>query len=255
MTESKDEFNIQEPLLKEILEQLGNPESLEELNKKLAEPESRAKFIINLFADIDVIETIKATPQGESQRLALEEIISFRTTLTEETDRGCALMASAYLDSELEKLIKAKLVNNENVAKELFTQNGSLGSFSARINFAYLLGLISNTTKRNLNILRKIRNEFAHIASPLSFKTPDISSRCNELRGLGLSKNLEPRSRFIRCMMNTVALIHCSFFKVSHIEEQQDLYEQKKDFLEEELNILSLSILPFTSKTSEGKEE
>lgn len=256
MTESKNEIGIPEELLEIILEELNNPESLEEVHEILANPENRAKLINNLMNN--AIEKLKFI-QGESQHLNIQEVISFRTLLTEETDRGCALMAAAYLDVALEKLIKANLVNNERVTKEVFAHNGSLGSFSSRINFAYLLGLISNTTRGNLNILRKIRNDFAHIASSISFKTPAISSRCNELRGLGLSKILEPRSKFTRCMMNTLASISTSLSKASHIEEQQDVYESKKDELEKELDdelkFLSLFILSSTSKVSDEKEK
>lgn len=201
---------------------------------KLNEPEIRAKLLNYLFAD--TIEAIKGITPEESQYLPVEEIIQFRTILTEETDRGCVLMAAAYLDSELKKLIRAKLVKNEATTKEIFGHNGALGSFSSRIDFAYLLGLISYATRLNLNLLRKIRNEFAHTASPINFKTPGISSRCNELSGFGLSNVTDPRSRFLRCMMSTLALIHGSLFKLSHIEELQDFYEQRKELLEKHLD-------------------
>jgi DNA-binding MltR family transcriptional regulator len=141
-------------------------------------------------------------------------------------------MAAAYLDGELEKFIKAKLVNNERVIKDLFSPNGSLGSFSARIDFAYLLGLISDRTRANLHLLRKIRNDFAHIVSRISFQTSSISSRCNQLKGLGISKISNPRLKFIRSMMNIAAEIQGSSFNISHIEEQSELHKETLEKLE-----------------------
>jgi hypothetical protein len=38
-----------------------------------------------------------------------KEVFAFRSSLNQETDRGCALMAAAYLDTELEWLLKGIL--------------------------------------------------------------------------------------------------------------------------------------------------
>ncbi len=35
----------------------------------------------------------------------IDEVLEFRSSLTGETDRGCALTAAAYLSDELEKLL------------------------------------------------------------------------------------------------------------------------------------------------------
>jgi hypothetical protein len=65
----------------------------------------------------------------------------FRSTLTDETDRGCALMAAAYLDDRLAELLKAYFVDDLPVAKKVLDLERPLGTFSARIDVAYLLGL------------------------------------------------------------------------------------------------------------------
>jgi hypothetical protein len=38
----------------------------------------------------------------------LDEVLPFRSSLPQETDRGCALMAAAYLDDQAEAFIAAK---------------------------------------------------------------------------------------------------------------------------------------------------
>jgi len=96
----------------------------------------------------------------EEQFDKLDQVIRFRLSLEVETDRGCALMAGAYLDSELKKLLKNHLVSNEKIQDELFELSRPLGTFSSRIDPAYLLGLIGPQAHRDLHLIRKIRNDF-----------------------------------------------------------------------------------------------
>ena len=83
--------------------------------------------------------------------LKFDEVMEFRSSLTPETDRGCALMAAAFLDSELELLLRAFVVKNKKVEDEMFGQSKPIGAFSSRIDLAYLLGLISADTRRDLH--------------------------------------------------------------------------------------------------------
>jgi hypothetical protein len=62
----------------------------------------------------------------------LDEVVKFRQSLTSETDRGCALMAAAYLDAELEKLLSKHFVNSDKVKEEIFGHSRPLGSFSEK---------------------------------------------------------------------------------------------------------------------------
>jgi len=58
-----------------------------------------------------------------------------------------------------------------------------LGTFSARIDAAYCLGLLSKDENRDLHLIRKIRNDFAHKLIDMSFESQEIASRCRELKG------------------------------------------------------------------------
>jgi DNA-binding MltR family transcriptional regulator len=51
----------------------------------------------------------------------------------------------------------------DNVSKDLlFGFNAPLGTFSARTKAAYVMGLIERKEYEEINIIRKIRNEFGH---------------------------------------------------------------------------------------------
>ena len=90
------------------------------------------------------------------------KVQSFRKALTSESDRGCVLLAAAYLDKSLSDLLYVSLVENKNIEKDLFDGTAPLATFSSRIKLAYYLGLISEACRRDLDTIRRIRNDFGH---------------------------------------------------------------------------------------------
>ena len=113
------------------------------------------------------------------------------------TDRGAAVLASAHLDQALTKIFRAFFINNKALADRLLTGFGPLGSFYARHETAYALGLISKEERDNTSLIRDIRIDFAHrfLDSKVSFQTPKIKDKCMQLRhGRGIK---HPRRRFM----------------------------------------------------------
>lgn len=147
-----------------------------------------------------LLESIKMLPP--ELREPLGEIVEFRIALQSESDRATALMAAAFLEDYLAKLISKFMINDPSVGREIFTHNGALGTFSAKIDLAYMLALISPSVRKDLHLLRKIRNDFAHTAKPLQFTEHRIKSRCEELKCAGMPpKDDNPRTKFNRAMM------------------------------------------------------
>lgn len=124
-----------------------------------------------------------------------EEIVRFhrvRLELVSQTDRGAAVLGGAYVDSILCEAIKTrlrdlKLPKQVTLFGRLFKGYGPLAAFSARIDIGYSLHLIGEHTYADLQIIRGIRNDFAHdleVGSPdkgLSFSSPSICARCDNL--------------------------------------------------------------------------
>jgi len=111
--------------------------------------------------------------------LTLTNSVSALVT-SNETDRGCGVLGSALLDARLELLFRRRL---RKFHKELLDGMGSLGTFSARIRMACALGWIDEDAADDLNIIRFIRNDFAHSHDHnLSFQNESIESRCKNLR-------------------------------------------------------------------------
>jgi DNA-binding MltR family transcriptional regulator len=97
------------------------------------------------------------------------------------SDRAAVIVSAAVLDDVLKDLLSAVMVPEALAASDLFGPSQALGSFSSRVKLAHALGLIHESERRQLVLLARIRNNFAHLASDLSFATPSVADRCREL--------------------------------------------------------------------------
>lgn len=152
-----------------------------------------------------------------------EEVLKFRLHLDNETDRGCALMAAAFLDELLIELLQNFLVDDQKSFKELFSGTGGLSTFASRIELSYLLGLIPVNAKRDLHLIRKIRNKFAHSMDVIDFNHPSIASRCRELKYNVFQDQLPPRKAFNRVAFGIAGIINGAAMKTEKRQEEQDI--------------------------------
>ena len=96
----------------------------------------------------ELLDTVLEVLPPEAERI--RKVTQFRNVLIGETDRGCALMAAAFIDDSLKLLLKRNLVDDESVLDDLFDHNGPLGTFSGKINLSYSMGLIPKNVKQDL---------------------------------------------------------------------------------------------------------
>ncbi len=93
------------------------------------------------------------------------EVNSFLSSFRAESDRGAVLALAAAFDEVLARALRKELQRSEPSAKlldKVFEFNGSLGTFSARIDMARCLGLINEHLYADIHCIRKLRNEAAH---------------------------------------------------------------------------------------------
>ncbi|MDX2310144.1 hypothetical protein [Pseudomonas sp. On1] len=147
-----------------------------------------------------------------------QEIMDFRSSITQETARGSVLMSAAFLDDRLEGLLKARLVNNKTIVSQVFDFNGALGTFSSRINFSYLLGLLPVNARTDLHNIRSIRNIFAHSALPLEFEDSEVSKLCDRLKFHGVKEITAPGAKFRRSVMALLTFILQATEEAQHLE-------------------------------------
>jgi hypothetical protein len=83
-------------------------------------------------------------------------------TLGDMDERGLVLSLAAFAEEALGHLLKTFMLPNQSAVKLLTGFNAPFGTFSTRIKGCHALGLIEDIQAADLEILRKVRNEFAH---------------------------------------------------------------------------------------------
>jgi len=137
--------------------------------------------------------------QFDRLRAFAEEVNAMTVELNKESDRGAVLVGVAYLDELLTRLFRKKMLLSKKLSEELLEGFGPLSGLSARTKVAYALGWIGPETYRELNLLRAIRNDFAHSHEPRTFSDAKVQNRCSQL---GLPKTattyrLKARDQFL----------------------------------------------------------
>ncbi|MFI5022123.1 MAG: hypothetical protein ACHQRJ_10795 [Alphaproteobacteria bacterium] len=109
----------------------------------------------------------------------------------EELERGhpkaAALLAASIVDDCLKFAIQSRFVELSADDKDrLFDGHAPLATFAARTQVGYALGIYGKKTKETLNVIRHVRNGFAHARRRVQFETPEVSRLCSKLDLIGL---------------------------------------------------------------------
>lgn len=140
-------------------------------------------------AAIDKLRALLASG-GETQHF-----IQFaQEAYKQKSDRAAALVIAANADNALRYGLSRRLA----VAygdDRLFGNGSPMDTFDKKIKMAVALQLLGSETENNLQLVKQIRNAFAHSTIPLTFGTPEIVSLC---RFLILPKIIPPKSIKVR---------------------------------------------------------
>ncbi|AGA76666.1 hypothetical protein [Echinicola vietnamensis] len=112
-----------------------------------------------------------------------DSLMEFHKLFTYESkdDRTIAILGGTFLEMILEHILYAFFPEDEKEVEEMMLFNQPLGNFSGKIKMCYCLGLIDKVIKDDLNLVRKIRNEFAHNLYA-SFENDKLKSWCLALK-------------------------------------------------------------------------
>ena len=99
----------------------------------------------------------------------------FFDELQSETDRGATILASVWIEKLLErKLVTLFTEGNSDARRKLFDFSGPFSAFSSKILAAYCLGWIDSDIRHDIDLVRKIRNLFAHELHGLNLESPKV---------------------------------------------------------------------------------
>ncbi len=130
--------------------------------------------------------------------------------LNKEPDLSAILVATSYIDACLGSILERKFIESSISRQLLDGRSGALGTFAARSDICYVLGLIDKSLYKDLIKIAEIRNEVAHHHLALDFNFPSVEKLCGELayvkslkdgnsgKPLGLEKHMQgARSQFV----------------------------------------------------------
>jgi mannitol operon repressor len=146
-----------------------------------------------------------------------ERLNVFLSATSAETDRGRSLVVASLIDEMLEEILRGFFLDNS-ATKKLFDEpNAPLSTLSAKASAARALGLISKEEFSDIDLVRKIRNAFAHSVM-CSFSDDKIKGWAGALKtGMSALDFLEkdhkarvgdPKQRFIMVATSLVSSLY-----------------------------------------------
>ncbi|MDN5003978.1 hypothetical protein ACFQZO_24375 [Bradyrhizobium sp. GCM10027634] len=125
--------------------------------------------------------------------------------LARQTEAGSALVTAGLVEDWLQKLLLAAAredLTNDDASRLFDGPMGALKSFSNKIEISCMLSLIDKQTRKDLRLIKKIRNNFAHSSRFVSFSTEHIAKDCRELSTWrnGESNEACYRAAAVRCI-------------------------------------------------------
>jgi hypothetical protein len=100
----------------------------------------------------------------------------------EDNDRGAAVLAVTLVENALAYAISRRDSRFSYRHKKLFQYNGLFSTLYARITLAEAMNIFGPVTNHNLDLIKHIRNVFAHASVPVKFSTPEINEACLALK-------------------------------------------------------------------------
>jgi hypothetical protein len=90
-------------------------------------------------------------------------------------DRGMAILLATSVEDALQQAIAMHLRVSEDDSA-LFGSDSPLGTFDSKIRTGRALGIFGSETKRELVLVKAIRNAFAHSKTPMDFNTHEVAA-------------------------------------------------------------------------------
>jgi hypothetical protein len=120
-----------------------------------------------------------------------------------QSDRAAALISASILENRLEIVLTSLMRSlTQGEHNELFRGEGPLATFAKKTKLAYAFNVFGSATRRDLDIIREIRNAFAHSRIPFGFNTQELATLCGFLHSADLNLEANPPIEFPAAQRN-----------------------------------------------------
>ncbi len=96
--------------------------------------------------------------------------------------RAAGVMSPAIVARRIDRLFETGLRPDQSVHNDLFQPTGALGNYAVKVRLAYLLGWIGADIYKDLLMIAKIRNRFAHVIEAKDFSDSKIHAWLQNMR-------------------------------------------------------------------------
>lgn len=118
-----------------------------------------------------------------NEEAEVDNLNRFLRVIGGQDERAMVLSLAAFIEDTLGRLLLAYLRECKASRDLVEGFNAPLGTLSSRIKTVYAFGLVTEEQFRDMEILRKIRNLFAHNWEGVSLERNDIASMIGQLSG------------------------------------------------------------------------
>ena len=199
----------------------------------------------------------KASTPNNTREDVIDDLSRFLDELNKESDRGLALVGAALIDEKLSKTLRSYFCEENAADKLLSGSNAPLGTFSSHIEACFALGLIDEFEYSEINLIRKVRNEFAHSIHGTTFKNQRITGLCSSLKSDLPDKesflSTDPRFRYKNAIACTILRI---YYRPEWVKKEQckprnwgEQFETKWHSVEDELPPENVPVMVMAKRT------
>ena len=115
--------------------------------------------------------------------IASKQWSAFFEELRGESDRATAILYAAWIDHLLEKKLRLLFSKgNAEQREKLFEGTGPFHALASKVTAAFCLGWLDPDVRHDIDLIRRIRNLFAHEIHGLSAKSPEVKALVEKLR-------------------------------------------------------------------------
>lgn len=185
---------------------------------------------------------------AEAAKAVFPDLLQFLVALGLEGERSGVVLGAERVNVALVALLTAFLRPSPTKTDSLFSSEGPLATFSRKIEMAYRLGLIDSRFRQALDLVRKLRNDFAHATKVETLEEQRHADRVRALSALisrGSRKTLEGLETAFRkgAGLGTLPCAYLASVMVllvklelvrHHVERPKILLPAKLDYQEQE---------------------
>jgi DNA-binding MltR family transcriptional regulator len=128
--------------------------------------------------------SVKALKKHGNEPLTIADLGALEKEFVGASDRALVILWASMVDEQIRRAIPKRM--RQDISKTMLDKvigdKGPFTTFSSKILVGYAFGVFGRVTYHDLEIIRALRNQFAHSRKPLSFDTPEVRKACETLQ-------------------------------------------------------------------------